>query len=287
MEEDLKYYHSLKPLMEKKSAMTNLKTFHNKVNVVFHDVEAKYYDIIHKDILQSSSSQVELVVEEILGNSDNPLKRFRVLDVGCGTGLMTDILLNTKLGVRIDSVDLLDTSKKMLRKAEERSRSWDMKVSLICGDIDFVKEKYDLVIASFLLHHIPNLKDFFRKISLIQDVGAFFFTIHDPSAESFQGTIYKERSTKYHELMEADYWQQYLTDVGPKEQIPNYIEEVNKKLLKEETISIPLTEDEIWSITDIHVEDLPYSNNTGISIQMMKQQLIWYQSIVQHVQLLE
>ena len=48
---------------------------------------------------------------------------------------------------------------------------------------------------------------------------------------------------------------------------------MNQRLLKEKIIHTDLTEREIWSVTDIHVEGLPFSTNKGITITSLKEML--------------
>ncbi|MGK4569280.1 hypothetical protein [Flavobacterium sp. 3HN19-14] len=53
----------------------------------------------------------------------------------------------------------------------------------------------------------------------------------------------------------------------------NYIDLVNDKLLATKAIRKRMTADEIWSVTDIHVETKTDTENKGISIQFLKTQL--------------
>jgi hypothetical protein len=91
--------------------------------------------------------------------------------------------------------------------------------------------------------------------------------MHDPFAEAIESTIFKNRVNEYQEIEKKQ--QQSLSGrvvrkfktklqsfLGKKDPI----EEVNELLLKAGIIKIPLTHIEVWSVTDIHVEDLPYSN---------------------------
>ena len=49
----------------------------------------------------------------------------------------------------------------------------------------------------------------------------------------------------------------------------NYIDELNRKLIDQKVIHSPLTIHEVYSITDIHNEKLPYATNQGVSLKKL------------------
>jgi 2-polyprenyl-3-methyl-5-hydroxy-6-metoxy-1,4-benzoquinol methylase len=87
-----------------------------------------------------------------------------VLDVGCGTGLSSELLLQTDLSRLICHIDLLDTSEPMLAKVRDRAQKWGVPHATILGTIDAIppSSQYDLIMACSVLHHIPDLKNRLR-----------------------------------------------------------------------------------------------------------------------------
>ena len=73
------------------------------------------------------------------------------------------------MGKYIEYINLLDTSKKMLEKAEIRAKKWGKKYTLQHSGVEKVKEKYDIVVVCSVLHHIPDLDDFIKNICRILD----------------------------------------------------------------------------------------------------------------------
>jgi ubiquinone/menaquinone biosynthesis C-methylase UbiE len=268
-------YQSLSPLIEKKALVKDPGKFHSLVNVIFHDYEANNYDELHREMWESLPQQYELLINDIkphiAGRSG-----LKLLDIGCGTGLATELLLKTTLVNKISEIHLLDTSQRMLELALKRSSAWHKQVRTINGDIAAVNDQYDVIIISSVLHHIPDLADFLQHINRIQKPGSILITIHDPFAGSLESDVYIKR-TKEYDASRLNSKRNNGIPLGERIvnklkrifRVPTYMERINQKLLHENIISEPLNEPELWSITDIHVEGLPYSIGKGISKELL------------------
>jgi SAM-dependent methyltransferase len=84
--------------------------------------------------------------------SPNLQPNSRVLDIGCGTGLLLNVLPS---GIRYVGID---HSSEYLRVASEK---WEGRGSFIRGDLadsleSSVKGRFDLVIAAGVFHHLPD-----------------------------------------------------------------------------------------------------------------------------------
>lgn len=274
-------YQSLIPLIRKKSAITDPEKFQNLVNVIFHDFESKHYDELHSEMWESLPQQYQLLADDIAPQLQNR-SGLKLLDIGCGTGLATEMLLKTGTGAHITEVHLLDTSAKMLNLALKRAASWGKKVKTINGDISGVDDRYDVIIISSVLHHIPDLAGFLAKVSELQSPGGLFITIHDPNSGSLESEAYINRSEEYRQHAAAsgakkpELGKRIVNKLKRVLKVPTYIDQVNKELLRGHIINEPLSEVELWSITDIHVEGLPYSTGKGISKELLTGSLPQY-----------
>lgn len=109
------------------------------------------------------------------------VRQKRVLDVGCGTGLLTEKIY--KWGGDVFGVD---PSPKMIEKAE----SVNSKIPFQVGSAEklpYADAIFDVVASSLVMHYIENLGMPFCEVSrVLKPGGQFVFTMHHPFQESFK-----------------------------------------------------------------------------------------------------
>ncbi|HEY0045738.1 MAG TPA: class I SAM-dependent methyltransferase [Flavobacterium sp.] len=275
-------YQQLKPLMKKVGCRASAEEFQDRVNVVFHDFEAAHYDVHHSDMWDSLKDQIDLLVADVLTFFGYVPSRLQLLDIGCGTGLSTQLLLQSKLGPEIVHISLLDSSPNMLKQAELKATKWNKPYKLINGYLSSVTDTFDVVIISSVLHHIPDLKIFLQQVDSVIRAGGILIHLQDPNGDYLADPDYVMRKQEY------DLHKENRKGSSAKSLIPkpilryinrllnrkDYIDRINDQLLKEGTITKRMSADEIWSVTDIHVETPSETKNKGISIKFLTEQLV-------------
>lgn len=80
-----------------------------------------------------------------------------VLDVGCGTGVMTEQIAHT--GARCTGID---TDEKSIEFAKGRNTLPNL--TFLCGDIKELKEKFDFVISLEVMEHLRDPVEFLQNL---------------------------------------------------------------------------------------------------------------------------
>lgn len=283
-------YTDLIPLMKRKGCVLTPEQFQERVNIVFHDHESVIYDEIHSDLKESLQEQIDLLISDLFKHKDFVPKEIHMLDIGCGTGLSTEYLLNSKLEPFIGNITMLDSSEKMLDKAKARAANWNKPVNFVNGYVKDLKEKFDFVIVSSVLHHIPDLIDFLSQVDQIIKPNGILLHLQDPNLDYLDDEIYKER-----ELLENKLYSNSKKKKSIKSHIPksirrslnrmggrkDYIDLINDQLIEEKVITKRMSADEIWSVTDIHVRNIANPSPKGISMEFIKSQLTGFNLINQ------
>jgi SAM-dependent methyltransferase len=261
-------------LIRRKGGSASAREFQRILNVLFHDIEAAHYDHLHGEMWESLPPVFERLATDIehtqLDGSD-----WRLADVGCGTGLATELLLRTTLSTRISALQMVDTSTEMLNRCRERAERWRLPTDYLRGQIDLIPEaSADILIACSVLHHIPELLGFCRQVQRVLKPGGLFIHVHDPRSAAVDSEIVKGRAAQLAEIRKRKQSRisrlpgriLHALAVRAKSLLRRgYLDDVNRRLIDADLIKKPLTSPEIWSITDLRVGDLPYSATDGIS----------------------
>lgn len=121
-----------------------------------------------------------------------------VLDLGAGTGLMSNFILQKYPKSKLTLIDLSDG---MLEIARARF-SDHSNIKYIASDytkFDYI-EQYDLVISSLSIHHMidPEKKELFKKLYSIMTPGSIFINVDQVLGKTeYLETLYKSDWKKY------------------------------------------------------------------------------------------
>ena len=137
----------------------NQSTFWNKI-------ASKYDTSVQKNYAQAYNQTISKIKE-------NLQEHYHVLDIGCGTGIITN-----QIADNVSYVIGIDTSEKMLDIPKEKANTLNLtNVQYILGSLDELSDNqktFDAIIAANVLYFIRDIHRFLENIrSKLKDGGVF------------------------------------------------------------------------------------------------------------------
>jgi len=109
----------------------------------------------------------------VLGN----VKGKKILDFGCGSGIYARLL--TKKGAKLKGFDI---SPEMLKIAKQLNPKLDLRLG--SGNKIPFKEKFDIVLASLVVHYLKDWNKMFKQVKRVLKKGGYFiFSTGNPMTE--------------------------------------------------------------------------------------------------------
>ena len=112
-----------------------------------------------------------------------PLKDIKILDIGCGGGLLSEPL--SRLGATVTGIDASDRNIKIAKMHLEKSK---LDIDYYCSSPDkfVVKEKFDVVLNMEIVEHVDNVDFFlFKSSELLKKNGLMFIATLNKTLKSY------------------------------------------------------------------------------------------------------
>jgi len=106
------------------------------------------------------------------GNNEKPLKELKILDIGCGGGLLCEPL--KKLGAVLTGID---ASKNNIEAAKLHSKKMNLSINYICcppENLNFDK-KFDVILNMEVVEHVSNVNLFIQNCSNLLNKNGIMF----------------------------------------------------------------------------------------------------------------
>jgi ubiquinone/menaquinone biosynthesis C-methylase UbiE len=143
-----------------------------QANIEVHTVLADKYNSVEPHYREESIARVDKIVNSIYLKTGFS----KVLDVGCGTGFMIDILKKYA-----DFITGVDITQAMLDRVNVDGKSKIELINSDTGTVNIVESSYDLVTAYSFLDHLFDLKPTLKKSFEALKSGGYMYADLNPN----------------------------------------------------------------------------------------------------------
>ena len=177
-----------------------------------------------------------------LNNSNKPLKKINILDIGCGGGLLTEPMC--RLGANVIG---LDASKKNIEVAKLHAKRKNLKINYICGSPETLKTtiKFDVILNMEIIEHVEDVNFFIKKSSmLLKKNGLMFIATLNKTFKSYIFAIIgAEYILRWLPIGTHD-WEKFIKP----ENLINMCKNYNLKLSSIDGVNLNLLKDQ-WNLS--------------------------------------
>jgi len=143
----------------------------NGVCKPLHSMNRLRVPLVRDGMIETGVTQPELA------DTDRPLTGTRVLDVGCGAGIISEAL--ARLGAEVTAIDACEDNIEAARRHKEADTAGLPNLSYLCTSVEELAasdtDKFDAVVASEVIEHVDNQEMFVGVCSSICRPGGSLF----------------------------------------------------------------------------------------------------------------
>ena len=117
-----------------------------------------------------------------LSPSSKPLKKIKILDIGCGGGLLSEPMC--RLGADVMGID---ASKNNIEIAKNHAKKNKLKINYMCATPEILKnKKFDVILNMEIVEHVEDVNFFIKKSSeLLKKDGLMFVATLNKTLKSY------------------------------------------------------------------------------------------------------
>ena len=156
----------------------------SKIANEWWDPEGKF-----KPLHKFNPIRIQYIKENItkhfnINKKNLPLKNLKILDIGCGGGLLSEPM--SRLGAKVTGID---ASEKNIKIANAHLKKSKLKINYICASpesLKTTKEQFDVILNMEIVEHVDDVELFIKKSSeLLKKKGLMFVATLNKTLKSY------------------------------------------------------------------------------------------------------
>ena len=155
----------------------------SKIAEEWWDPEGKFKPLHKFNPIRISYIKNNIIQTFKLKNKNKPLEKVKILDIGCGGGLLCEPM--SRLGANVVGIDASD---KNIKVAKLHAKKNNLDIEYLCATPETFKTdiKFDVILNMEIVEHVENV-DFFLKSSseLLRKNGMMFVATLNKTLKSY------------------------------------------------------------------------------------------------------
>ena len=178
-----------------------------------------------------------------LEDEKTPLKNIKILDIGCGGGLLSEPMC--RLGAEVTGID---ASEKNINVAKLHSKKNNLEIDYFCSSPEKfkAKDKFDVILNMEIVEHVEDVNFFLKSCSkLLKKNGIMFVATLNKTLKSYVFAIIGAEYILRWLPIGTHEWTKFLKP----EQLISMLEKNNFKLERVDGMKFNILTDS-WNISD-------------------------------------
>ena len=177
-----------------------------------------------------------------LKNKSKPLSGIKILDIGCGGGLLSEPM--SRMGANVTGIDASD---KNIKIAKVHSKKNKLKINYLCSSPEKLKieKKFDVILNMEIVEHVEDIDFFLKSCSkLLKKNGLMFVATINKTLKSYVFAIVGAEYVLRWLPIGTHEWEKFVKPEDLKKILMKYDLSLNKL----EGMNFNIIKDE-WSIS--------------------------------------
>ena len=206
------------------------------------DPEGKF-----KPLHKFNPTRIKYIKENIINNfklknKSKPLSGIKILDIGCGGGLLSEPM--SRMGANVTGIDASD---KNIKIAKLHSKKNKLKINYLCSSPEKLKieKKFDVILNMEIVEHVEDIDFFLKSCSkLLKKNGLMFVATINKTLKSYVFAIVGAEYVLRWLPIGTHEWEKFVKPEDLKKILMKYDLSLNKL----EGMNFNIIKDE-WSIS--------------------------------------
>ena len=214
----------------------------SKIADEWWDPEGKF-----KPLHKFNPTRIKYIKENIINNfklknKSKPLSGIKILDIGCGGGLLSEPM--SRMGANVTGIDASD---KNIKIAKLHSKKNKLKINYLCSSPEKLKitKKFDVILNMEIVEHVEDIDFFLKSCSkLLKKNGLMFVATINKTLKSYVFAIVGAEYVLRWLPIGTHEWEKFVKPEDLKKILMKYDLSLNKL----EGMNFNIIKDE-WSIS--------------------------------------